>query len=169
MTNCKLLILTFINVKNVIAERSSTLSQSECSDRALRDDKAQPWTKSWTNAIMTMVFSKHDIILMLFLEFSLRVAKPSTGCLLKVSKSTTGCMSCDLKSANLGSTFSATVRPIFVRWPILYHSYLFHIRVTRFLEYTRSTSARPTENTTHRVYKLHVRIIQHRRLQLTGV
>ena len=65
--------------KNVIAKRSLMLNQSEYSNTALRDNKAQNvhlLTKSLTNAIITMVFRKYDVTLTISLDFSLRVAAP---------------------------------------------------------------------------------------------
>ena len=51
------------NVKNAITKSSSKLNQSEYSDRELRANKAQPWAKSLTNAIVTIVFRSYDVTL----------------------------------------------------------------------------------------------------------
>ena len=66
------------HVKNLIAKRCSKLNQSDYSDRALRDEKAQrpPSTKSLAKAIVTMVFRRYDVTLTISLQLSLRVATP---------------------------------------------------------------------------------------------
>ena len=48
-------------------------------NRVLQDAKISthpPWTKSLTNAIITMVLHKYDVTLTISLTFPLRVAKP---------------------------------------------------------------------------------------------
>ena len=59
-------------MKNIITKISSKLNQSDNSDRALRDEKAQPCRKSLANAIVTMVFRKYDVTLMILLELAWR-------------------------------------------------------------------------------------------------
>ena len=61
--------------KNLIATRSSKLNQSEYSDTRRKNSTRPPWTKSLTNATVTMVFRKYDVTLTIALKFSLRVAE----------------------------------------------------------------------------------------------